>query len=108
MNSRSERLGKCLPVDIDLLPKEVTTEQASSILGCSKDTVLKLKKAGLLEWRNAAPPESIRPIFRFTLASVMTLRTTYQVDETPIRPFREPMRHRTKTRREFKHLHLDD
>jgi|GEM_PF-6476260 len=108
METNTNRLSQHLPVDIDTLPKEVTTEQAARILGCSKDTVLKLKRAGLLEWRNAAPPGSARPNFRFTLTSVMTLRTTYEVDEPPIRPAKEPTRRRRKSDKRFKHLNLDD
>src|SRR5712691_11325685 len=36
-------------------PGEVSTKAAAKILGCSKDTVLKFKEAGLLEYRNLAP-----------------------------------------------------
>jgi hypothetical protein len=108
MKDNSDLSSQLLPVDIDSLPQEVSTEQAARILGCSKDTVLKLKRAGLLEWRNAAPPGGARPTFRFTLTSVMKLRTTYEVDEPPIRPSKEPTRRRAKSDRRFKHLNLDD
>jgi hypothetical protein len=60
------------------LPEEVTTQQAATILGCSKHTVLRYLQEGLLEWRNAAPPSSNRPVFRFTLRSVLELRLDYQ------------------------------
>ncbi len=108
MKTNSDRLSGCLPVDIESLPKEVSTEQAARILDCSKDTVLKLKSAGLLEWRNTAPPASARPVFRYTLASVLKLRTTYEVDEPPPLTLKEPTRRRVKERRQFKHLNLDD
>lgn len=108
MTANTDRFSHPLPVDIDSLPQEVSTGQAARILGCSKDTVLKFKRAGLLEWRNAAPPGSTRPNFRFTLTSVMKLRTTYEVDEPPIRPSKEPVRRRAKATRRFKHLNLDD
>jgi hypothetical protein len=60
------------------LPEEVTTQQAAVILGCCKRTVLRYLQEGLLEWRNAAPPSSNRPVFRFTLRSVLELRLGYQ------------------------------
>jgi hypothetical protein len=60
------------------LPEEVSTQQAAAILGCCKHTVLQYLEDGLLEWRNAAPPSSNRPVFRLTLRSVLELRLTYQ------------------------------
>jgi hypothetical protein len=39
------------------LPREVSTLQAARILGVSKDSVLKLKSAGLLEYRNTGSPD---------------------------------------------------
>ena len=92
----------------DDLPPEVSTEEASEILGCSKDTVLRFKSAGVLEWRNAAPPTSSRPVFKFTLESVKELRTAYERDEPiPTRP-REQKRHRVKTGGKLKHFRYDD
>lgn len=60
------------------LPEEVSTQQAAAILGCCKHTVLHYMEAGLLEWRNAAPPSSARPVFRFTLRSVLDIRLGYK------------------------------
>ena len=92
----------------DDLPPEVSTEAAAEILGCSKDTVLRFKSAGVLEWRNAAPPTSSRPVFKFTLESVKELRTAYERDEPiPTRP-REQKRHRVKTGGKLKHFRYDD
>lgn len=89
------------------LPEEVTTEEAAQILGSSKDTVLKLKENGVLAWRNAAPPSSSRPVFRFSLQSLLKVRTTYDVD-TPAPPTpREPQRRQVKGTRKYKHLDLD-
>jgi hypothetical protein len=88
------------------LPKEVRTAEAARILGVSKDTVLKLKKAGLLEYRNTAPPDSFRPVFAFSLRSVLELRTTYERDApAPHRPAGPPRR-RVKGERRYKHLRL--
>ena len=91
------------------LPKEVSTEEAATILGLSKDTVLKLRAAGLLEFRNAAPPGSSRPVYRFLLESVVRLRTSYETDEpTPKMP-REPRRGRvTPQSKKYKHVKLED
>ena len=92
----------------DGLPPEVSTEVAAEILGCSKDTVLKFKSAGVLEFRNAAPPMSSRPVFKFTLESVKELRTAYERDEPiPTRP-KEKKRHRVKTRPKFKHVQYEE
>ena len=89
------------------LPQEVSTAEAASILGVSKDTVLKIKSAGLLEYRDKAPPTSSRPKYAFSLRSVLKLRTTYEVDEPA--PFRakEPSRRRVSGVRKFKHLNVD-
>ena len=63
------------------VPKEVSTEEATKTLGQSKDTVLKLRAAGLLQYRNAVPPGSIRTVYRFLLESVLKLRTNYDTDD---------------------------
>lgn len=89
-------------------PREVGTAEAADILGVSKDTVLKLKAAGLLEYRNAAPPGSSRPVFRFTRRSVLELRTGYDRD-VPVAPRpTEPPRRPVGGGRRFKHLRLED
>jgi len=69
------------------LPEEVTTQQAATILGCCKHTVLQYLADGLLEWRDVAPPSSNRPVFRLTLRSVLELRLAYRRDNPhPPRP----------------------
>ena len=90
-------------------PQEVGTAEAAEILGVSKDTVLKLKAAGLLEYRNMAPPDSSRPVFAFTLRSVMELRTSYEREEpTPPMPS-EPQRRRVAPQsKKYKHVKLED
>lgn len=60
------------------LPEEVSTEEAGQILAVTKHTVIKLLEDGLLEWRNAAPPSSSRPVYRISTKSVMALRTAYR------------------------------
>ena len=100
--------GKVLeaPIVSDL-PKEVSTEEAATILGLSKDTVLKLRAAGQLEFRNAAPPGSSRPVYRFLLESVVRLRTSYETDEpTPEMP-RQPIRRAVKGKRKYKYIDYD-
>jgi hypothetical protein len=90
------------------LPKEVSTEQAAKILGVSKDTVLKLKAEGILEYRNTAPPGSSRPVYAFALDSVLEVRTSYDRDEPPPRQPPEPRCRRVRGRRGLKHLDLGD
>jgi hypothetical protein len=90
------------------LPKEVSTAEAASILGVSKDTVLKLKAAGLLEYRNTAPPDSFRPVFAFSLRSVLELRTRYERDTPLPRHPKEPTRKAVRGKGRYKHLDLDD
>ena len=91
------------------LPREVSTREAARVLGVSKDTVLKLKAAGLLEYRNTAPPDSSRAVYRFRLASVVEFRMTYQADvpfpALPSQPKRRYVRGRQQN--QFKHLRLD-
>lgn len=96
------------PDDQEEPPQEVGTARAAKILGVSKDTVLKLKGAGLLEYRNTAPPGSNRPVYAFTLRSVMELRTSYERDEPEVRRPVEPLRRRVKGRRKYKHLDTGD
>jgi hypothetical protein len=45
----------------------------------TKHTVLRFLEDGLLEWRDAAPPSSARPVYRITLRSVLELRLGYRV-----------------------------
>lgn len=105
--------GRChqddgLPLDLKSLPKEVSTEQASKILGVSKDTVLRLKDAGILEYRNVAPPMSSRPVFRFKLESLVEYRTSYQRDGSVAnRPNESPTRRTIKKQPALKHFHFD-
>lgn len=95
-------------VDESGLPREVSTAEAAKILGISKDTVLKLKSAGLLEYRNTGSPDSCRPVFAFTLRSVIELRTNYDRDMPVPRQRPDPPRRRVKGERKYKHLNLDD
>jgi hypothetical protein len=89
------------------LPKEVSTEEAAAILGVTKDTVLKLRAEGLLEFRNAAPPGSNRPVYRYPLESVVRLRTAYETDDpTPAVP-REQPRRVAKGKRLYKYIDYD-
>jgi hypothetical protein len=90
------------------LPKEVSTAEAARILGVSKDTVLKLKAAGLLEYRNTGSPDSCRPVYAFSLRSVLEVRTTYQRDNPPYHRPEAPHRHRVKGKRNYKHFTLSD
>ena len=91
------------------LPREVSTAEAARILSVSKDTVLRLKEAGLLEYRNLAPPTSIRAVFRFLLTSVLELRNSYQTDFPTPMSLPQPQRRRVRQKEQpkFKHLRLD-
>jgi hypothetical protein len=105
---RAYRIASALPVNLDDLPKEVSSKQAAQILGCSKDTLLAYKEAGMLEWRNLAPPASSRPTYRFSLKSVLAMRINYEVDEAlPTSPTDSPRRQMRKQKK-YKHLDLGD
>ncbi len=94
---------------LEELPEEVSTEDAAKILGQSKDTVLKYRESGLLEFRNAAPPDSTRPVFRFTLQSVLNLRKSYETNEpAPRFPKESPRRRVSPQARKYKHVKLED
>src|SRR5215472_5208034 len=80
------RVPVCLP--------EVRTPEAAKILGVSKDTVLKLREAGVLPFRNAAPPGSTRPVFRFPLDAVLKLRGGYHTEVPAPRGPKAPPRRR--------------
>ena len=88
-------------------PQEVGTAEAAEILGVSKVTVLKLKAAGLLEYRNMAPPDSSRPVFAFTVRSVMELRTNYETDEPSPKLPKQPYRRQAKGKRKYKYIDYD-
>lgn len=77
------------------VPPEVRTLDAAAILGISQDTVLKLRKAGVLPYRNVAPPGSTRPTFRFRLDAVLKLRTSYEVEKCAPHISNEPPRDRS-------------
>jgi hypothetical protein len=104
-NHSRERLARILAD----LPEEVSTEEAAQILGQSKDTVLRFRASGLLEFRNAAPPGSTRPVYRFTLASVLNLRKSYDTEEPTPRMPKEPYRRRVRPAiKKYKHVKLED
>ena len=90
------------------LPEELSTQEAARVLGCCKHTVLQFQEEGLLEWRNAAPPSSQRPLFRFTLRSVLELRLAYQRGSPrppgPFTPKLRPRRSAPATQYQPKHL----
>jgi hypothetical protein len=87
---------------------EIGTLAAAKVLGVSKDTVLKLREAGLLPYRNAAPPGSSRPLYRFPLQAVLEIRTRYDVAEPPAAAApQEPQRRRVKGAKKYKHLTID-
>ena len=90
------------------LVEEVTTKEAAEILGVSKDTVLRLKKAGHLEYRDAATPGSSRSTFRFPLTSVLKIRTSYTTDIPPGKFRREENRHPSKSRNKTKYIRVSD
>ena len=71
-------------------------------------TVLKLREAGVLPYRNAAPPGSARPVFRFPLDAVLNLRSSYRTEEPAPRAPKDHPRRRVKGDRKYKHLRLDD
>jgi len=96
------------PLSLDSLPPEVSTAEAAQLLGVSKDTVLKLKDDGLLEYRNAAAPSSSRPIFLFSLQSVMTVRTTYRTDSPAPHQKSDNSQRRATPSKKYKHLRLSD
>ena len=87
---------------------EVGTLAAAKVLGVSKDTVLKLREAGVLPYRNAAPPGSTRPVFRFPLDAVLKLRGGYHTEVPAPRGPKAPPRRRASGGRKYKHLDLGD
>jgi len=90
------------------LPSELSTEEVAQVLGCSKDTVLKLKQDGTLEYRNVAPMTGSRPVYRFTLESVRALRTSYSRDVPEIAGSQDSVRRSRKQKRQFKHFKFVD
>ena len=75
------------------LPDEVSAKQAAAILGVDKKTVLSYYRDGLIPARNIAPPSSSRPVFRFPLKNVLSLRSGYEYAEA-----RETTRKSTRSR----------
>jgi hypothetical protein len=90
------------------LPQEVSTQEAATILGCCKHTVLQYREEGLLEWRNTAPPSGNRAIYRYTLRSVLDLRLGYQRGDArpPRSPDESKRRRKTANPSTFKPKHL--
>lgn len=105
---RSRRARKMDEAPLPDLPEELGTEKAARILNCSKDTVLRYKDAGLLEFRDLAPPGSTRPVYAFTLQSVLALRTGYTRESPTAKMPQEPPRRRVKGQREYQHLTIQD
>jgi hypothetical protein len=104
------RLDRCQEGDHQSqdLPEEVSTDEARRILRVTKDTVLKYRESGLLPYRNAAPPGSSRAVYRFPLASVLELRTSYTFAEPAAATPKESPRRRAKRQPKYKHLNCGD
>jgi hypothetical protein len=91
------------------LPEEVGTRVAAQILDVSKETVLKYRESGVLPARNAAPPGSSRPIYRFPLEAVVKLRTEYETEQaTPRSPMASQRRQGRPPTKKYKHVKLED
>jgi hypothetical protein len=94
--------------DLPDCPPEVGSAGVAEILGVSKDTVLKLREAGLLPYRNAAPPGSARPVYRFPRDAVLKLRNSYRTEEPAPPAPKDPPRRGVKGEKKYRHLDLGD
>jgi hypothetical protein len=66
------------PIEMKV-PTEVSLSGAARLLGVDHKTAKKYLTAGLLEWRDIAPPGSTQPTFRVKLDSVTRIRYAYRV-----------------------------
>lgn len=60
------------------VPPEVSLTEAARLLNVDRKTVTKYLRAGMLLWRDIAPPGSVRPTYRIKLASVIAIRNDYR------------------------------
>jgi hypothetical protein len=63
-----------------VVPPEVSLRKAAEILGVDPKTATKYLRAGMLQWRDIAPPGSVRPTYRIKLESVIAIRNGYRSD----------------------------
>jgi len=75
---------------------EWTVQEAASVLGVSRRTVLRLLERGLLRFRSTASPFSKRPRYRIPKIDVLDLRNDYAVRATT--PARQSSRAEAATR----------
>jgi hypothetical protein len=102
---RLDRLEGCrIP---QMLPHELPRREAARYIGVGVDTLERLQKLGLLRYRNASPPGSGKPRYRYPVADLDRLiqhgyrRDLPQGKQTP-----HQARKRTRPQ-SYEHLDLD-
>jgi hypothetical protein len=104
--SLSGRTTKVAGLD---LPTELSLREAAQVLGCDPKTVLRYIDDGMLQWRNAAPASSSRPIYKICSQSAIRLRTSYrQTGTRSDTPRRQKRRSSRSVPNKLRHITLDD
>lgn len=92
-----------------LSPDEMSSREAAAFLGISTDTLDKLHRGGQLARRNASPPGSGKPRYRYRVADLERIkREGYRVPaSSQQRPSRRGRSERPSAGFKSKHLDLD-
>jgi predicted ArsR family transcriptional regulator len=105
---RLERIERLLTERRDrVTPPELSRREAARYLGVSIDTLIELQAAGLVRYRNASPPGSGKPRYRYPVADLDSLmRQGYRRD--PPRAAKAPSRRQKRPRPQtYEHLDLE-
>lgn len=91
----------------EVVPPELSRREAAAYLGVSIETLLEFQRAGLLRYRNASPPGSGKPRYRYPVADLDRLmQQGYRRDQPP--PRNVPARRRKQVHPQtYEHLDLD-
>ena len=90
-----------------VVPPELSSREAAQYIGVDVDTLHDIRKRGLVLYRNASPPGSGKPRYRFPVADLdRFMQQSYRRDLP--RPAKAPARHRKQAQpQNYEHLDLE-
>jgi hypothetical protein len=92
---------------VKLTPPELPRREAARYLGVSVETLTQLQKVGLVRYRNASPPGSGKPRYRYPVEDLDRLMRQGYRRDLP-RSAKAPTRHRKQVEPQtYEHLDLD-
>jgi hypothetical protein len=106
VNNAVERIVEHIDRKQRVVPPELSRQEAARYIGVSVDTLKTYQELGLIRYRNASPPGSGSPRYRYPLADLNRLMEQGYRRDAP-RPAKSPLRRRKQVQPEsYEHLDL--